>query len=70
MNDNKLAFNTKQAVEILGINRNILDIYRKKGLIRCIKIGRNYIYPKSELEQFLKNNLNKEISKEGIILVG
>lgn len=65
---NKIAFNTKESVELLGINRNLLDSYRKNGLIRAIKVGRYYIYPKTELESFINRNLGNEITKEGMIL--
>lgn len=65
----KLCFNTKEAVHLLGINRNLLDSFRRRGLIRYVKMGRNYLYPKNELERFVSDNLGNEISKEGIILV-
>lgn len=65
---NKIAFNTKESVQILGINRNLLDSYRKRGLIKSVKVGRFYIYPKTELENFINRNLGREITKEGLIL--
>lgn len=67
MSEYKVAFNTKESVEILGINRNLLDSFRRKGLIKAIKVGRYYLYPKQELESFIAKNLGKEITKEGII---
>lgn len=68
MNDYKISFNTKESVEILGINRNLLDSFRRKGIIKAVKVGRYYLYPKQELESFINKNLGKEITKEGIIL--
>ncbi|MBR2685314.1 MAG: helix-turn-helix domain-containing protein [Erysipelotrichaceae bacterium] len=65
----KLAYNTQEACECLGINRNLLDNYRKSGLIRGIKVGRMYIYSRSELDKFLDRNIGKEITKEGKVLV-
>lgn len=67
-NSNKIAYNTKESIEVLGINRSLLDSYRKKGLIKCVKLGRNYLYPKTELESFIQRNLGNEITKEGLIL--
>ena len=66
-NMNKIGYNTEEAVSYLGINRKLLDAYRRAGLIRCIKMGRLYIYPESELIRFINNNIGKEITKEGII---
>lgn len=63
----KLAYNTKETIQILGINRNLLDSFRKKGIIKAVKMGRLYVYPKSEIESFIQNNIGKEITKEGII---
>lgn len=70
MNDSKIeriALNTKEASEYLGINRALLDSYRKAGLIKSIKVGRFFIYPISELNSFISRNLGKEITKEGIV---
>ena len=66
---NKLAFNTQEACECLGINRNLLDSFRRSGLIRAIKVGRFYIYSKNEIDRFLASNIGKEITKEGTVLV-
>ena len=64
----KLAFNTDEACEMLSINRQLLDSYRKGGLIRATKLGRLYVYPKKELERFIDTNIGKEITKDGAIL--
>ncbi len=64
----KLAFNTEEACEMLSINRQLLDSYRKGGLIRATKMGRLYVYPKKELERFIDTNIGKEITKDGAIL--
>ena len=70
LNINKIALNTKEACEYLGINRSLLDSYRKCGLIRSIKTGRYFIYPISELNRFINQNLGNEITKDGIIFEG
>ncbi len=65
--NNRIALNTKDACAYLGINRNLLDSYRRCGLIKAIKTGRFYIYPVSELKAFVERNLGKEITKDGIV---
>lgn len=65
--NDKLAFNTEEACQLLSINRSLLDSYRQGGLIRATKMGRLYIYPKKELERFIDSNIGKEITKDGII---
>jgi len=67
MNLNKIALNTKETCEYLGINRSLLDSFRKNGLIRAIKTGRYFIYPISELNRFINQNIGNEITKEGIV---
>ena len=64
----KIAFNTDEACEMLSINRQLLDSFRKNGLIRATKMGRLYVYPKKELERFIDKNIGKEITKDGAIL--
>lgn len=64
----KLSFNTEETCQLLSINRNLLDSFRQKGLIKGIKVGRYYIYSRNELQNFLNRNIGKEITKEGLIL--
>ena len=64
----KLSFNTDETCQLLSINRNLLDSFRQKGLIKGIKVGRYYIYSRDELQNFLNRNIGKEITKEGLIL--
>ncbi|MDD5792270.1 MAG: helix-turn-helix domain-containing protein [Erysipelotrichaceae bacterium] len=64
----RLTYNTKQAVEYLGINRSLLDSFRKNGIIRAIKVGRYYLYPEDELKRFVYDNLDREITKDGVII--
>lgn len=63
----KIILNTKEACSYLGLNRNLLDSYRRAGLIRSLKAGRLYLYPISELNAFVSKNIGKEITKEGIV---
>lgn len=64
----KLSFNTDETCELLSINRNLLDCYRRKGIIKSIKCGRNNIYPRYELENFLNKYNGREITKDGIVV--
>lgn len=64
----KIALNTLEAVEYLGINRKLLEAYRRAGLIKAIKTGRSFIYPVKELDGFIEQNTGKEITKDGLIL--
>lgn len=66
----QMSYNTKQACQIMGINRNLLDNYRRCGLIKAIKTGKIFIYPKTEIQRFLDDNLDKTITKEGVIIKG
>lgn len=71
MNDiysNKLMLNTEEACHYTGLNRCLLESYRRAGLIRYMKAGRNYLYPVSSLNQFVSENLGKEITKDGVIV--
>ncbi len=63
----KIALNTKEACTYLGINRSLLDSFRRCGLIKSIKMGRLYIYPTSELNAFIDRNMGKEITKDGLV---
>ena len=65
----KLLFNTKEACQKLGLgtNRAILDSLRRGGLIKTIKLGRNYMYPSFELERFVKDNVGHEITADCIV---
>ena len=60
-------YTTKDAIEVMSINRNLLDSFRKAGLIKYFKLGRNYLYPEDEIVIFLKKYLGKEITKEGLV---
>lgn len=66
----KMAFNSEETSQILGINRNLLDSFRRSGIIVATKVGRYYIYSKKELERFLKDSYGKEITKNGVIVGG
>ena len=64
----KITLNTKEACSYLGINRNLLDSFRRAGLIRYLKAGRLYLYPVVELDAFVNRNVGKEITKDGLVV--
>ena len=66
--ENRITLNSKEACSYLGINRNLLDSFRRAGLIRYLKTGRLYLYPIVELDAFIENNIGKEITKNGLIV--
>lgn len=54
MKDNlKLAYNITDAAEYLAVSKGIVYKLRKKGYIKAIKAGRNYIFPRKELDTFI-----------------
>lgn len=57
----KGAFDTKEACSYLSMNRKKLDSLRKQNIIKCIKFGKGYYYPKSELDAFLTNYLGQYV---------
>ena len=61
-------YKTKEAVELLSINRNLLDSFRKAGIITSFKLGRNFVYSEDDMIKFLDKYLGKEITKEGLVL--
>lgn len=64
----KLLLSTNEAVEYSGINRNLLDSFRRAGIIRANKMGRQYYYSVKELNDFIDRNVGKEITKDGLII--
>lgn len=54
-NKQKLAYNVAGAAEYLGVSKKTIYMLRKAGIIQCIKMGRDYIFPKSELDHFSIN---------------
>ena len=54
-NNKKLAYNVKGAADYLGVSKKTIYTLRKAGIIKCIKMGRDYIFPRSELDCFSIN---------------
>lgn len=51
-NDQKLAYNVIGAATYLGVSKSTIYALRKSGIIKSIKMGRDYIFPKSQLDEF------------------
>lgn len=52
--DGRLSYTTEEATKLLGLDdRRKIDEFRRNGLIKAILVGRGYIYPRKELEDFL-----------------
>lgn len=61
---NKRFFSTTELAKILGISR--IAVYKKikKGEIKAIKVGRNFIIDKKELDHILNKELTKKDKQE------
>ena len=54
LNPNRLAYSRKEAAEILGVSPVTIDRLAKRGMLRPSRATRRPLYPKWELERFLK----------------
>ena len=69
MKDNsRFSYDTKGAAEYLATSKTALYALRKAGFIKCIELGRNFMFPKKELDRFndkCKNdeNFNNEVKE-------
>jgi excisionase family DNA binding protein len=65
MQDLKDFFSTVEAARILKISRIAIFQKIKKGEIKAVKVGRNYVIPRDEVSKALGTILG-EASKENI----
>lgn len=49
----KLAFNLKEAAEVLSLSPNSVSKLIRSGQIRAVRVGRRVIVPRAALEEFL-----------------
>ena len=58
LNPAKLVYTTKESAELLNLSHK--SVYRliQRGKLRCISSLRHKRIPRSELERFLKEDLN------------
>ena len=59
MSENNELYTIKEATKILRISRPTLDVWKKKGILKVIKIGGRVLIKKSELLRVLKENERK-----------
>lgn len=55
-------FNREEVAEILHVHVNMVSILREEGLLQAIKVGKNYIFPKSTIIEFVQNYLGLDCS--------
>ena len=58
----RAAYTEKELASQIGICQRGLAKLRKDGLIKAVKLGKHWVYPKSEVDKFFVRNLGKEIS--------
>lgn len=58
----KLAFTSLELAKELNINIDKIHLLRQLNAIKCIKKGREYIYPLAEVETFLRDYINQDLS--------
>ena len=58
----KITYTEKELEDVLHIKQRQISELRKQGYIKAVKIGRTYIYPTTEIERFLAQNLGKTIN--------
>ncbi|WP_373153932.1 helix-turn-helix domain-containing protein [Clostridium sp. AUH-JLR23] len=55
-------FTREEVAEILHVHVNMVSILREEGLLQAIKVGKNYIFPKSTIIEFERNYLGLDCS--------
>lgn len=62
-NDKKLA-TPEEAADILGVSPGTLSVWRSTGRtsLRYVKIGRKVMYRRSDVDNFIQNNLHNHTS--------
>ncbi len=63
LKDNKFL-STTQLANLLGISRVAIFNKIKKGEIKAVKVGRNYIIHAKDFSDILKKSLSKKSKKE------
>ena len=55
--EEKILYKLQDLVEILGVSIRTLREYIKRGDLRAVKIGRNYLVRPQDLDDFLEANI-------------
>ncbi len=50
----KTYFTTTEASELLGLDRRTVSQYCKRGILDAVKVGRDWLLPKSEVDRYKK----------------
>lgn len=58
----RISYTEKELANQFGLPQRGLAKLRKDGLIRGVKLGRSWVYPKVEIDKFFTRNLGKEFS--------
>ena len=53
----KIVYKLQDLVDILGVSVRTLREYIKRGELRAVKIGRNYLVRQQDLDDFLEANI-------------
>jgi excisionase family DNA binding protein len=53
----KIVYKLQDLVDILGVSVRTLRKYIKRGELRAVKIGRNYLVRPQDLDDFLEANI-------------
>lgn len=63
----KITYTTEQVVNLTGINRRKLYLFKDMGLLNPIRIGKGYLWQHSEIENFLDWAKGLDLSNEATI---
>ena len=63
----RVAYTEKDLSEQFGIPQRGLYELRRNGYLEGVKLGKHWVYSKTEVERFLKRNLGKKLSTKKAI---
>ena len=56
-----VTYTTEELQKILHCGRGAIDNYRKAGELPAVRIGKNYIYQESDIQQFLDKKEESQV---------
>lgn len=62
--ESKLAYTSKEVAEMFNLSLNKINMLRNLNAIKAIKKGREYLYPRTEIEKFLRDYIDEDLSNE------
>jgi excisionase family DNA binding protein len=65
----KIVYKLQEVAEILGVSVRTLRKYIKRGELRAVKIGRNYLVRPQDLDDFLEVNIVTPLKKSSTELL-